>query len=91
MVPILIILVLLLCTLCLLCAIVLSIAYVILKTMVRLRGHYATARFRRPTTNGRSPLIVAFFHPYCNAGGGGERVLWVAIKALQQRYHLISF
>ncbi|KAL4715406.1 hypothetical protein ACJJTC_015177 [Scirpophaga incertulas] len=29
---------------------------------------------------------VAFFHPYCNAGGGGERVLWVAIKALLARY-----
>lgn len=29
---------------------------------------------------------VAFFHPYCNAGGGGERVLWCAIRALQSRY-----
>lgn len=28
---------------------------------------------------------VAFFHPYCNAGGGGERVLWCAIRALQSR------
>ncbi|CAO1613848.1 unnamed protein product [Sympodiomycopsis kandeliae] len=27
--------------------------------------------------------IVGFFHPYCNAGGGGERVLFEAI-----RYHL---
>jgi len=26
---------------------------------------------------------VGFFHPYCNAGGGGERVLWVAIRCLQ--------
>uniref|UniRef100_UPI0035900A2B GDP-Man:Man(3)GlcNAc(2)-PP-Dol alpha-1,2-mannosyltransferase n=1 Tax=Myxine glutinosa TaxID=7769 RepID=UPI0035900A2B len=30
--------------------------------------------------------VVAFFHPYCNAGGGGERVLWCAIRALQKRY-----
>ncbi|XP_073954354.1 ALG11 alpha-1,2-mannosyltransferase isoform X2 [Choristoneura fumiferana] len=29
---------------------------------------------------------VAFFHPYCNSGGGGERVLWVAVKALLERY-----
>ncbi|KAJ4443320.1 hypothetical protein ANN_04988 [Periplaneta americana] len=29
---------------------------------------------------------VGFFHPYCNAGGGGERVLWCAIKAMQIRY-----
>uniref|UniRef100_A0A1I8FEZ8 ALG11_N domain-containing protein n=1 Tax=Macrostomum lignano TaxID=282301 RepID=A0A1I8FEZ8_9PLAT len=24
-----------------------------------------------------------FFHPNCNAGGGGERVLWLAVRALQ--------
>ncbi|XP_017787167.1 PREDICTED: GDP-Man:Man(3)GlcNAc(2)-PP-Dol alpha-1,2-mannosyltransferase [Nicrophorus vespilloides] len=31
-------------------------------------------------------LKVAFFHPYCNALGGGEKVLWVAIQTLQKRY-----
>lgn len=30
--------------------------------------------------------IVGFFHPFCNAGGGGERVLWAAIAATQQKY-----
>ncbi|ORY59994.1 uncharacterized protein BCR38DRAFT_443537 [Pseudomassariella vexata] len=30
--------------------------------------------------------IVAFFHPFCNAGGGGERVLWAAIRATQKRW-----
>lgn len=25
--------------------------------------------------------LVGFFHPYCNAGGGGERVLWAAVRA----------
>jgi hypothetical protein len=25
---------------------------------------------------------IAFFHPYCNDGGGGERVLWVGIASL---------
>lgn len=29
---------------------------------------------------------VAFFHPYCNAGGGGERVLWCSLRALMNRY-----
>ncbi|XP_035267628.1 GDP-Man:Man(3)GlcNAc(2)-PP-Dol alpha-1,2-mannosyltransferase [Anguilla anguilla] len=38
----------------------------------------------------RSPT-VAFFHPYCNAGGGGERVLWCALRALQNRYQDFSF
>ncbi|KAF7974291.1 hypothetical protein HWV62_12432 [Athelia sp. TMB] len=28
--------------------------------------------------------IVGFFHPYCNAGGGGERVLWTAIAMIQR-------
>lgn len=32
------------------------------------------------------PIIVGFFHPYCNAGGGGERVLWAAIRATQDEY-----
>ncbi|KAJ8956290.1 hypothetical protein NQ318_015026 [Aromia moschata] len=31
------------------------------------------------------------FHPYCNAGGGGERVLWVAIQALQKNYPKAEF
>jgi alpha-1,2-mannosyltransferase len=30
--------------------------------------------------------VVGFFHPFCNAGGGGERVLWAAIRATQQRW-----
>lgn len=28
------------------------------------------------------PISVAFFHPYANSGGGGERVLWQCIHAL---------
>ncbi|KAG0001309.1 asparagine-linked glycosylation protein [Entomortierella chlamydospora] len=31
-------------------------------------------------------LIAGFFHPYCNAGGGGERVLWTAIRYIQENY-----
>ena len=29
---------------------------------------------------------VGIFHPYCNAGGGGERVLWCAVRAIQSKY-----
>lgn len=36
-------------------------------------------------SEGESSLSVGFFHPYCNAGGGGERVLWIAIRAIQKR------
>lgn len=41
-------------------------------------------RGARGAPDGR-PLTVAFFHPYCNGGGGGERVLWCALRALQNR------
>ena len=30
--------------------------------------------------------IIGFFHPFCNAGGGGERVLWAAIRATQTQW-----
>lgn len=30
--------------------------------------------------------IVGFLHPFSNAGGGGERVLWAAVKATQERW-----
>ncbi|XP_040847400.1 GDP-Man:Man(3)GlcNAc(2)-PP-Dol alpha-1,2-mannosyltransferase isoform X2 [Ochotona curzoniae] len=35
--------------------------------------------------NGKNQMVIAFFHPYCNAGGGGERVLWCALRALQKK------
>lgn len=42
------------------------------------------------TNGGQAPEdwegIVGFLHPFCNAGGGGERVLWAAIKATQKRW-----
>ncbi|EJU03065.1 mannosyltransferase [Dacryopinax primogenitus] len=28
--------------------------------------------------------FVGLFHPYCNAGGGGERVLWAAVEHFQK-------
>ncbi|USW58372.1 Putative glycosyl transferase, family 1, ALG11 mannosyltransferase [Septoria linicola] len=30
--------------------------------------------------------VIGFFHPFCNAGGGGERVLFAAILATQRTY-----
>ena len=29
-------------------------------------------------------ISVAFFHPNCASGGGGERVLWTAIQVLSE-------
>lgn len=39
--------------------------------------------FVQKRTRKTSGKVVGFFHPYCNAGGGGERVLWCAIRAIQ--------
>ncbi|KAF7996755.1 hypothetical protein HCN44_002401 [Aphidius gifuensis] len=33
---------------------------------------------------------IGIFHPYCNAGGGGERVLWKSIESLQKKYKNIK-
>jgi alpha-1,2-mannosyltransferase len=37
------------------------------------------------TNSQRRKLVLAFFHPYCDGGGGGERVLWVMIHGLLSR------
>lgn len=30
-------------------------------------------------------ILYGFFHPYCNAGGGGEKVLWKAVQSTLER------
>ncbi|KAH8114787.1 glycosyltransferase family 4 protein [Phellopilus nigrolimitatus] len=37
-----------------------------------------------PDSEHAQRTLVGFFHPYCNAGGGGERVLWTAVALLQR-------
>ncbi|CAN6458422.1 unnamed protein product [Victoria cruziana] len=34
----------------------------------------------------KEQVAVAFFHPYTNDGGGGEKLLWCAVKAVQEEY-----
>ena len=29
-------------------------------------------------------VVIAFYHPFCSGGGGGERVLWKMIQVLGQ-------
>lgn len=56
----------------------LTLMFIILRLLLNHRR-----KTYRTFVNGRS--VVGFFHPYCNAGGGGERVLWVAVRAIQKR------
>lgn len=61
---------------------VLIVIFVILSIfIIGLRWHYARNRRKYP-----SQFSIAFFHPYCNAGGGGERVLWCAVTAVSAAY-----
>ncbi|CAG8512704.1 2338_t:CDS:10, partial [Paraglomus occultum] len=40
----------------------------------------------RPNAEENPVLLIGFFHPYCNSGGGGERVLWTIIRIIQEAY-----
>ncbi|KAL9098249.1 MAG: hypothetical protein Q9163_006060 [Psora crenata] len=51
-----------------------------------IQGEGATlVKHGRPVKSNYNGFI-GFFHPFANAGGGGERVLWAAIKAIQVQY-----
>lgn len=61
---------------------VLCIAIILPILILYWRRKFAKRRAQRTG----SKTIVGIFHPYCNAGGGGERVLWEAVIALQKEY-----
>ncbi|KAK9450820.1 uncharacterized protein V1518DRAFT_411791 [Limtongia smithiae] len=70
-------------------------AYILIKLLCTVMGkrvrRIAAAR-RNEILEGKdaaaaaTAVIVGFFHPYCNAGGGGERVLWTAVAATMREY-----
>ncbi|XP_013171616.1 PREDICTED: GDP-Man:Man(3)GlcNAc(2)-PP-Dol alpha-1,2-mannosyltransferase [Papilio xuthus] len=61
-------------------------AFVIIPFAFIFASWYMRVKERKKERREKEGLNVAFFHPYCNAGGGGERVLWVAIKAVLTRF-----
>lgn len=70
--------------LCCLLYVAVSIVILIAFTLLFLRLWLKVRRRNyRASVGGR--CVLGFFHPYCNAGGGGERVLWVAIRAIQKK------
>nr|XP_012154203.1 PREDICTED: GDP-Man:Man(3)GlcNAc(2)-PP-Dol alpha-1,2-mannosyltransferase isoform X2 [Megachile rotundata] len=69
---------------------VLCILIVIPIMVITWRKKYSKIRARRSEKR----TVVGFFHPYCNSGGGGERVLWAAVNAIQNRYpnvHIVIY
>ncbi|CAG5057867.1 unnamed protein product [Parnassius apollo] len=61
-------------------------AFVVIPLAFIFASWYMRIKERKLQRRQRDGANVAFFHPYCNSGGGGERVLWVAIKAILTRY-----
>lgn len=47
--------------------------------------HHLKQQHRHKNKTNADVCHVAIFHPYANAGGGGERVMWCAIRALQDK------
>jgi ALG11 mannosyltransferase N-terminus len=45
----------------------------------RRRQSSLSCQGQNTPTNG---TVMAFFHPHCSAGGGGERVLWKMVQVL---------
>ncbi|KAG5868191.1 hypothetical protein JTB14_030264 [Gonioctena quinquepunctata] len=67
--------------------IVLSVCLVTPLYYIYLKRKFKKERLK----NLASKIRVGIFHPYCNAGGGGEKVLWVALQALQKKYPKAEF
>ncbi|KAH7339450.1 glycosyltransferase family 4 protein [Rhizoctonia solani] len=60
-------------------------SYLALHAHARHVQQKGTAQKRKLIANrSGGTIVVGFFHPYCNSGGGGERVLWAAIAYLQR-------
>ena len=65
-----------------------ALAAALASAVLSVLGWMAAAAGRRARNSivpSASRLVIGLFHPYCNAGGGGERVLWVAIRAMRKR------
>ncbi|XP_010023188.1 PREDICTED: GDP-Man:Man(3)GlcNAc(2)-PP-Dol alpha-1,2-mannosyltransferase, partial [Nestor notabilis] len=69
---------------------ILCVCVVVLLWGIRLWIQQRKKQLTSAEGDGKRPLLVAFFHPYCNAGGGGERVLWCAIRTLQKKYRNVT-
>ena len=52
-------------------------------------GRWRTSKLLKEWSKQENQVTVGFLHPHCSSGGGGERVLWNSIQALQKRYSFI--
>jgi len=65
-----------------LAALRLLVRFVLRRRVRKARAGRCLSRCARARSRSRVPQgAVAFFHPFTNDGGGGERVLWCALRA----------
>lgn len=78
-----------------LCSLLWIVASFIIGLIIAIRKYLHSKReeFKqsRPEFNNDRQKVIGIFHPFCNAGGGGERVLWAAIKSLNDRFPYHSY
>lgn len=70
-------------------SVLIMLAWLLLRARVMLASK---SSFLAQTLYGKE--TIGFFHPYCAAGGGGERVLWCAIRSIQKHFpdmHCVIF
>ena len=79
------------------CMFLLALTFVILFVLLKLIGakvktsskqKYASCQNESLNKKDNPYFTIGFFHPFCYSGGGGERVLWSAVKILQDTYRL---
>ncbi|XP_002065830.3 GDP-Man:Man(3)GlcNAc(2)-PP-Dol alpha-1,2-mannosyltransferase [Drosophila willistoni] len=69
---------------------VLALPIIVFILFISLRQWLLSRKQKLRSSADKNVVHVGIFHPYCNAGGGGERVLWCAIRALQNKYDNIK-
>ncbi|KAJ6615416.1 mannosyltransferase [Mycena sp. CBHHK59/15] len=61
-------------------------AILLILSHLRARSERQRASVLKSLSLPPSTKVLGFFHPYCNAGGGGERVLWAAVAHIQRTH-----
>ena len=65
-----------------LACILLCVVFIPLIVITFLKLKFSKNRHKKK----ENEITIGIFHPYCHAGGGGERVLWTGVRALQSKY-----
>ena len=58
------------------------ISFVRIKHYLALNGVKLKVSRKKVNKDLNRIKVIGFFHPNCDAGAGGEKVLWQAVKAL---------